>query len=62
MNDFKHEDGTKCDGGFHCPRCGGHHFGTDSTIDGSENWIVHCNGEYGGCNWSGPYRDHVSND
>ncbi len=48
-----------CDGGFHCPKCGGHHFGTDSSRD---EWVVVCHSEYGPCGWSGPYRAYVNND
>ena len=56
MIDFRHEDGTKCDAGFHCPSCGGHRFGTDSQHEGA--WVVHCHE----CSWYGPYDKHVSSD
>jgi hypothetical protein len=63
MKDFKHEDGTRCDGGFHCPRCGGHHFGTSGATDKDKSkWIVHCHGEYGPCQWEGPHSEYVSDD
>lgn len=60
MMDYQHDDGTKCDAGFHCPECGGHYFGTDSRNEGA--WVVICHGEYGYCGWSGPHAEHVSND
>jgi hypothetical protein len=59
----KDEDEDYCCGaGFHCPKCGGHHFGTDSQSESSANWTVFCHNEYGACGWSGPYRTHVNND
>ena len=60
MKDFKHKDGTRCDEGFHCPQCGGHYFGTDTHIEGA--WVVHCNGEYGYCGWSGSHKVYVRNE
>jgi len=49
-----------CEAAFHCPECGGHHFGTN-TSDKSK-WMVTCHNEYGACGWRGVYANHVRND
>lgn len=50
-----------CEASFHCPRCGGHYFGTDSSAETSDGWTVVCHNEYGACGWSGSYKDYVGN-
>ncbi len=58
--EFEKLPGEKCcDAGFHCPKCGGHHFGTDSSRD---EWVVICHHEYGACGWVGSYDEHVRNN
>ena len=57
--DRKNRRCRRCsDAGFHCPECGGHYFGTDSSED---DWVVFCHNEYGACGWSGSYDEHVRN-
>ena len=45
---------------FTCPECESHRFGTVALSKSTEEWTVHCQGL--GCNFGGPYRDHVSNE
>lgn len=51
-----------CEADFHCPDCGGHHFGAGNLNQPKEEWTVGCHNEYGACGWSGVYTEHVRND
>jgi hypothetical protein len=59
-----HSEGGEdcCDSPFHCPECGGHHFGTSRLDKDESEWVVCCHEEYGACGWSGVYVNHVRND
>lgn len=46
---------------FICPECGTHHFGTTTAANRDDD-VVNCHDQNdNGCNWSGPYKDHVDN-
>lgn len=51
-----------CEASFHCPKCGGHHFGAGNMSAPKEEWTVNCHNEYGECGWRGVYSEHVQND
>lgn len=59
IGEKEEDDDYCCNAGFHCPKCGGHYFGTDSSRD---EWVVICHNEYGACGWVGSYDEHVRND
>lgn len=66
---------ASCGAAFHCPKCGGHYFGTDTqprsghyfstdkAADSYDDWVVICHNQFGTCDgWSGSHKKYVRND